>query len=137
MLAARTRGAWRRALLVYAAVVGLQGCVTREPGPASPRAAPASRATASAAPEWRTGDRWSYAWTSGKDGGTKTVEVVETREIGKVPYYLVRVGVLDHLYTRDLHWAGSLLGDRVDARMSPPHPWFNWPLEAGRRWSQR
>ena len=106
-----------------------------DPLPLSPAAAAAVRAPGP--PEWRPGNRWSYGWTSGKETGTRTVEVVETREIAGTSYYVVRVGELDHLYTADLHWAGSVFGDRVESRISPPHPWFEWPLEVGRRWTQR
>jgi hypothetical protein len=49
----------------------------------------------------------------------------------------VRIGDLDHLYTRDLGWAGALRSSRVEIRMIPPEPWFMWPLETGRRWSHR
>jgi len=65
------------------------------------------------------------------------VEVVETREISKVPFYLVRVGDLIHFYTRELEWAGTMREQKVESRMSPPQPWFVWPLEAGRRWTHR
>ena len=144
----RARYSWRRALLLGAAVAmaGLPACVSREPAPdpsrpvTAPLPPPRAAATALRAaspPGWRLGDRWSYGLTSGKESSTRTVEVLQTREIANVPYYVVRVGEMDHLYTADLHWAGSLLGDRVEARISPPHPWFNWPLEVGRRWSQR
>jgi hypothetical protein len=78
-----------------------------------------------------------YGWTSGSESGTKTVEVVELREINKVPFYLVRVGDLEHFYTRELQWAGTLREQKVESRMSPPIPWFVWPLEAGRRWTHR
>jgi hypothetical protein len=86
-------------------------------------------------PEWRRGDRWTYEVTSGTDRGTKTMEVVEVREIGNVPYYVVRLGDLDHYYTRGLDWAAAARTSKVEARMIPPHPWFVWPLEVGKRWT--
>jgi len=76
-----------------------------------------------------------YEWTSGSETGTKTVEVVEIREINKVTFYLVGVGDLEHFYTRELHWAGTMREQKVESRMSPPVPWFVWPLEGGRRWT--
>lgn len=76
-----------------------------------------------------------YGWTSGSETGTKTVEVVEVREINKVMFYLVRVGELEHFYTLDLQWAGTMRDRKVESRMSPPQPWFVWPLEGGRRWT--
>jgi len=76
-----------------------------------------------------------YGWTSGSETGTKTVEVVEIREINKVTFYLVRVGDLEHFYTRELQWAGTMREQKVESRMSPPQPWFVWPLEGGRRWT--
>jgi hypothetical protein len=78
-----------------------------------------------------------YGWTSGSETGTKTVEVIEIREINKVPFYLVRVGDLEHFYTRELQWAGTMREQKVESRMSPPVPWFVWPLEAGRRWTHQ
>jgi hypothetical protein len=87
------------------------------------------------APEWRPGDRWTYDVTSGNDRGTKTIEVVEVRELSNVPYYVVRLGDLDHYYTRSLNWAAAIRTSKVEARMIPPHPWFVWPLEVGKRWT--
>src|SRR5262245_26386489 len=86
-------------------------------------------------PEWRRGDRWTYEVTSGTDRGTKTMEVVEVREIGTVSYYVVRLGDLDHYYTKGLEWAAAVRASKVEARMVPPHPWFVWPLEVGKRWT--
>jgi hypothetical protein len=90
-------------------------------------------------PEWRPGDRWTYAVRSGNDSGTKTMEVYEVREIGKVPYYVMRLGVgdLDHYYTRSLDWAAAIRALKVEARMIPPCPWFVWPLEVGKSWTYR
>jgi len=85
-------------------------------------------------PQWRVGDRWMYGWTAGSETGTKTVEVVELRELNQVMFYIVRVGDLTHLYTRELQWAGSMRNQRIESRMTPPLPWFAWPLESGRRW---
>src|SRR4029453_6994183 len=59
----------------------------------------------------------------------------EVREIGNVPYYVVRLGDLDHYYTRGLDWAAAARTSKVEARMIPPHPWFVWPLEVGKRWT--
>ena len=63
------------------------------------------------------------------------MEVVEVREISNVPYYVMRLGDLDHYYTRSLNWAAAVRTSKVEARMIPPHPWFVWPLEVGKRWT--
>jgi hypothetical protein len=132
--------------MLVVAALGLAACALHEPpqGATPSRGASAVVApvqapplVASGPPDWRPGDKWTYAWTSGPTSGIKVVEVVEFREIGATPYYVVRVGDLDHLYTRDLGWAGALRGGRVEIRMVPPEPWFEWPLGVGRRWSQR
>jgi hypothetical protein len=73
----------------------------------------------------------------GGRSGTKVVEVLASRQIGGTDYYVVRVANLDHLYTRDLQWAGALRDGREEIRMTPPLPWFSWPLQPGRRWSYR
>lgn len=127
-------------LLAWLTTLGLcvSGCAMAAGPAASQPATPVTALGATAsAPEWRPGDRWVYGWTSGADTGTKTVEVVETREISNVPFYLVRVGDLVHFYTRELEWAGTMREQKVESRMSPPQPWFVWPLEAGRRWTHR
>ena len=118
-------------------VIAIGGCATPATSTASPPPVPASVPPASSPPEWRPGDRWVYGWTSGSETGTKTVEVVEIREINKVAFYLVRVGDLEHFYTRELHWAGTMREQKVESRMSPPVPWFVWPLEGGRRWTHK
>ena len=78
-----------------------------------------------------------YGWTSGAESGIKTVEALEIREINSVSFYLVRVGDVETFYTRDLHWAGTMQDGRVAARMTPPQPWFAWPLKAGQGWTYR
>ncbi len=88
-------------------------------------------------PEWRPGDRWVYEWRSGSDTGVKTVDILEIKDLNGVRYYVARIGDVDHYYTLDLHWAGSVRDSKVEARMIPPHPWFVWPLEVGRRWAHR
>ena len=138
----------RRAYAAGLATLGIAigGCTTTATTPTAPAAATATTPTAPAAavsapmvvstpPEWRPGDRWVYGWTSGSEAGAKTVEVVEIREINKVRFYLVRVGDLEHFYTRDIQWAGTMREQKVESRMSPPEPWFVWPLEEGQRWT--
>ena len=120
-----------------ALLIAVSGCATSVDGPTpSSATAPAPLAIGSP-PEWRTGDRWIYGWTSGSDVGTKTVEVVELRKWNEVTYYLVRVGDLVHLYTPELQWAGTMREERVESRMTPPLPWFSWPLVKDRRWTHQ
>lgn len=78
-----------------------------------------------------------YGWTSGTASGVKVIEVREIREISGVPFYFVRTGEVDVLYTQTLQWAGTVRENRVATRMTPPEPWFMWPLETGRRWNHR
>ena len=92
-------------------------------------------AASRAAPDWRPGDRWLYGLLIGTEHGTKTVEVVEIRDINNAPYYIVRVGELEHFYTTQLQWAGHARERKIESRMSPPLPWFTWPLEPGRQWT--
>ncbi len=87
-----------------------------------------------ARPLWNVGDRWIHAWTVGTDKGTKTSEVVGLREVAGSQYYVLRVDTLDRYYTLDLHWGAVIVDSKVAARAVPPQPWFNWPLEVGRRW---
>jgi hypothetical protein len=121
-----------------ALALGSAACLTHDAGrpPEPPKAPSVDRlVTVPSPPEWRPGDRWTYLVTSGNDRGTKTLEVVEVREISNVPYYVVRLGDYDHYYTRTLNWAAAIRTSKVEARMIPPHPWFAWPLEVGKRWT--
>lgn len=94
-------------------------------------------AASRAAPDWRRGDRWLYGLLIGTEHGTKTVEVVEVRDINSALFYIVRVGELEHFYTTQLQWAGHARERKIESRMSPPLPWFTWPLEPGRQWTYR
>jgi len=117
-------------------LVSLGGCAAPATSPIpSPTASASALAPVTSPPEWRPGDQWVYGWTSGSETGTKTVEVVEIREVNKVTFYLVRVGDVEHFYTRELQWAGTMREQKVESRMSPPEPWFVWPLERGRQWT--
>ncbi len=113
----------------------LVSCAGREVAP--PASAPPPLTRVDSPPEWRPGDRWVYDWTSGNNTGTKTVEVLEIREVNTIRYYVMRIGDIDHYYTFELQWSGSLRDGRVEARMVPPHPWLVWPLEVGKRWVHR
>jgi hypothetical protein len=112
----------------------------RVSSPPTPTPTPASipsrvEEPAGGAPEWRRGDRWTYEWTSGRERGTRTVEVVELATVNGVDYYVVEVGATSQqYYTRSLHYAASVQASRVLARMVPPQPWFVWPLKPGARW---
>lgn len=122
-------------------LVALAGCAAQSPPSAS--SAPVAGEPAAvispvpSPPSWRPGDRWVYGWTSGAESGTKTVEAVEIKEINRISFYLVRVGDVETFYTRELHWAGTMQDGRVASRMTPPQPWFAWPLEVGQTWTHR
>jgi hypothetical protein len=127
----------RAPALVGLVALFVSGCAAA----AGPKAVPTPHQqepiTASAPPVWRPGDQWVYTWTSGQTGGTKSVEVLEIREINKISFYLVKVGELEQFYTRDLRWAGSMRDGKVQSRMTPPQPWFSWPLKMGSQWIHR
>jgi hypothetical protein len=89
-----------------------------------------------ARPEWHAGDRWVHVWTAGTQKGVKTSEVLGVREVSGAKYIAVRMEPANVYFTMDLHWAwaASVAESRVLARAVPPFPWFNWPLELGKRW---
>jgi hypothetical protein len=122
-------------LVGFTALV-LAGCAAPV-GPADPPGVSQPGPKASVPPEWRPGDQWVYSWTTGSNSGTKTVEVMEIREINTVSFYLVKVGEAEQFWTKDLQWAASMRDGKVQVRMVPPQPWFVWPLESGRRWTHR
>jgi hypothetical protein len=127
---------------IGAVLVGLAGCAAGSP-PATPATPAAARppdpvpAAPLVAPVWQVGDRWVYEWTSGPESGTKTVEVVDVRDLNTARYYVLRVGDAEHYYTMALHWAAAVRDGRVEARIVPPQPWFTWPLTAGARWTHQ
>ena len=128
----------RSVLLLLAASSG--ACVTMDQSrPPEPVVAPSTSIdrllSVTSPPEWRPGDRWTYDVISGTDKSAKTLEVIEVREMGSIPYYVVRLGDVDYYYTRNLNWAAAIRDAKVEARMSPPHQGFVWPLEVGKRWT--
>jgi hypothetical protein len=139
----RLAGGTGFAILAATLVVALEACSVQPPA-APPSGQPATLdstfktvAASRTAPDWRPGDRWLYGLVIGTEHGTKTVEVVEIRDINNIPFYIVRVGELRHFYTTQLQWAGHAREQKIESRMSPPLPWFTWPLEPGRQWTYR
>ena len=100
-------------------------------------AAPLPQVRSDEPPEWRPGDAWTYQSKAGLETQTRVLEVIEIREMGGVRYYVVRTEGSEHYYTMDLQWAGAARDRRVEARITPPLPWFAWPLDVGRRWSHK
>ncbi len=126
----------RSLLGLGALVLILVGCAAGSSPPAPADAGPARRVAAApaVAPVWQVGERWVYEWTIGKESGTKTIEVIDVRDLNGVRYYVVRLGDSEHYYTQALHWAAAVREGKVEARMVPPQPWFVWPLAPGARW---
>jgi len=128
-------------LLAAVTLLILTGCAAQGVPPTSPaQAAREAMPVASVIPSpptWRPGDRWVYGWTSGAESGVKTVEALEIMEINQVSFYLLRVGDAEAFWTRDLRWAGAMQDGRVASRMTPPQPWFAWPLRIGQTWTHR
>lgn len=129
------RAPWWAVFLSTIIALWLVACAARDTATAPAPPPPIVRANAR--PEWRPGDRWVYDWTSGTNTGTKTVEVLEIREVNKIRYYVVRVGDSEQYFTLDFRWSGISRDLRIEARMIPPQPWFIWPLEVGSRWVHR
>jgi hypothetical protein len=129
--------ALRQLLSVVSVLLTVGGCAAGSAPPGRDAEAPPLPAIAGslAAPTWVAGDLWVYEWSSGKESGTKTVEVLGLREAGGARYYVVRVGDAEHYYTEGLHWAAAVREGKVEARMAPAQPWFQWPLAPGARWS--
>jgi hypothetical protein len=130
------------ALLASTLVVLLEACSLRPAAPPSGQPATLDStfktvAASRTAPDWRPGDRWLYGLLIGTEHGTKIVEVLEIRDINSALFYIVRVDGLEHFYTAQLQWAGHARDRKIESRMSPPLPWFTWPLEPGRQWTYR
>ena len=87
------------------------------------------------APQWRAGDRWVFGWTSGKENGSRTLEVREAATVNGVEYYILNAGGgITQYYTKDLHFAAAVQQGKVIARMVPPTPWLTWPLKPAGHW---
>lgn len=126
-------------LAIFAATLALTACGALRsdspvPGPSVSDSPLQTVDAARTAPQWRAGDRWLYGVLFGTEQGIKVVEVVAVRDIGNSPFYVLRVGELEHFYTTKLEWAGHSRDKKVESRITPPLPWFTWPLEPGRRW---
>ena len=129
--AAVRRGQALSALIAFVLVV-LAGCATSPSGNHGVEARKGDR------PEWRPGDRWVYR-VNGAERGTKTVEVLATRDVNGSQYYILKTPESELLsyWTVDLGWAFAVGGrdSTVQARTEPPIPWFRWPLVVGQQWS--
>ncbi|HXH83577.1 MAG TPA: hypothetical protein VNN07_11725 [Candidatus Tectomicrobia bacterium] len=88
-------------------------------------------------PSWRPGDSWVYQWKSGEQTGIRIVHMQAIRNLNQMRFYVVSADGADQYWTSDLHWAGTVRDSKVEVRMTPPEPWFVWPLEVGRRWTHR
>jgi hypothetical protein len=121
----------------FVSLLLLVSCSPVAPPVPSSVVAPSAQLRIDEPPEWRPGDTWTYRSKAGTETQTRTLEVLEIREIGATRYYVVRTEGSEHYYTMNLHWAGSARDRRVEARITPPLPWFVWPLEVGRRWSHK
>jgi hypothetical protein len=129
----------RRSQVVVLAFLSfvIGGCSAQRFDAASPPLASPAPVRSVVAPTWHPGDRWTYMWTRGNDRGSNTLEVREVREIAGVRYYVVRNADVDHYWTVDLHWVGTVRDSKPEARMVPPEPWFKWPLQIGQQWRHR
>jgi hypothetical protein len=125
-----------RGVAILAIALIAVACGAASPSPPDVHGGAAKEASLSPIdrPAWRAGDRWTYEWTAGSERGTKTAEVIGVREVSAVRYYIVRLGDVDQYYTIDFHWAAAVRDGKVEMRMSPPQPWFVWPLGSTRRW---
>lgn len=125
-------------LLILIASVTVSGCAH---GPTPAKAPAREEKRVGFPPQWRPGDRWVYRVVGGTESGTKTVEVVQKREVNGIPYYVLSSPDADliNYWTLDLSWAFAVgvRDSTVQARTEPPVPWFTWPLEVGRQWNYK
>jgi hypothetical protein len=78
---------------------------------------------------------------NGAHKDTRTVDVLALREVSGQRYYVLKMPDTDLLnyWTLELGWAfaADATDHRVEARTDRPVPWFEWPLQVGRRWTYR
>ena len=101
---------------------------------------PASNSVATgpvAAPLWRVGDEWEYAYKSPSDSGTYVWSVNRVEMLDGVQHYVIKVGTREIFY-RVSDLASSL--ERVDGvviqRDTPSRLSYMWPLTVGKTWEQ-
>ena len=127
-----------RSLILAAWLLVLAGCVAQAPStPPGLAERLDTAASAQPAPDWRPGDRWVYEWASGAERGMRTIEVVESRRVNGVDFYVLNDGDAQQYYTKELHFAAGVRDSKVMVRMVPPQPWFTWPLAPAHQWSYR
>ena len=120
--------------------VAFAGCRLLPTSPPAPMENVRAAGPAVSPPEWRPGDRWVYR-LNGAAADTRVVDVIEQRQVGGLAYYVVKTPDSDlvNYWTLELAWAfaAGTRDAKVEARVDQPVPWFNWPLQVGRRWTYK
>jgi len=86
-------------------------------------------------PEWKIGFEWQYAWrTPGRTGSLKR-EIIREDTFEGVPSYVMKVGVNENFYTRDiLGLLATVARGKVISKRNLPFQPLSWPLEIEKEW---
>jgi hypothetical protein len=100
-------------------------------------AEPAAISGPIAAPAWKVGDEWGYAYKSPSDSGTYVWAVDRLEMLEGTQHYVIKTGTRE-LFYRVSDLASSL--ERVDGvvvlREMPPRLTYAWPLAVGKSWEE-
>lgn len=84
-------------------------------------------------PEWQVGDRWTFRWKAGTNGGEYTSRIIAANDGG----YTMGTGRERRYLTADYELISVVRGDGVVAEQySPPLPIVKFPLRANMKWKQ-
>lgn len=84
-------------------------------------------------PEWQVGDRWTFRWKAGTNGGEYTSRIVAANDGG----YTLATGSARRYFTADYELISVVRGDGVVTEQhSPPLPIVKFPLRANMKWKQ-
>jgi hypothetical protein len=83
-------------------------------------------------PEWEVGDRWTFRWKAGTDGGEYTNRIVAANDGG----YTIASGSVRRYLTADFELISAMRNGVVTEQHSPPRPSLKFPLRANMKWTQ-
>lgn len=89
-------------------------------------------------PVWERGYEWKFRWESPRGSGTFIRMITGAEIVGGVPYYVMRSGTRDILYSKSgLDWLMDRVDGAVETRSTPANCGLEWPLVVGKEWEEK
>jgi hypothetical protein len=90
-----------------------------------------------AAPVWKVGDEWEYAYQDSTGSGTYVWTVARIEQFDGSEHYVVKSGARESLYrVGDLAISGEREDGTIISRDVPARTHYMWPLTVGKVWEQ-